>query len=167
MSAPAAAAGIRPAGAQDADAIWALLEPVFRAGETYAVDRDISRAAALAMWMEAPRATYVAEVEGAVAGTYYIKTNQAGGGAHVCNCGYVVGDAARGRGLASAMCDASQAQARALGYRAMQFNFVLESNAGAVRLWQRLGFATVGRIPAAFDHPRLGLVDALVMHKPL
>ncbi|MEY1556024.1 N-acetyltransferase family protein [Yoonia sp. R2331] len=155
---------IRAAAPSDHDAIWALLEPVFRAGETYAVDPAISRDDALAYWTGGA-ACYVTEVDGAIVGTYYIRTNQPGGGAHVCNCGYVVGDAARGRGLAGQMCEASQEQARALGYRAMQFNFVLASNAGAVRLWRRLGFETVGTIPAAFDHPKLGMVDAYVMYK--
>ena len=154
------------ATAADADAIWALLEPVFRAGETYAVDPAISRDDALAYWMGGA-GCYVVRDQGAVVGTYYIKTNQPGGGAHICNCGYVVSPAARGRGLAAQMCEASQDQARALGYRAMQFNFVLESNTGAVRLWHRLGFATVGTIPDAFDHPTQGMVRAFVMHKQI
>lgn len=115
--------------------------------------------------MDAPAATYVAEIGGAVMGTYYIKTNQPGGGAHVCNCGYMVGEAARGQGVAARMCEHSQEAARALGYRAMQFNLVLSSNVGAIRLWERLGYDTVGRLPRAFDHPALGLVDALVMYK--
>ena len=158
---------IRPAQTADRPAIWALLEPVFRAGETYAVDRDISKDSALAMWCDAPKATYVWEEDGAILATYYIKTNQQGGGAHICNCGYIVGAAARGQGLAAQMCDHSQIAARDLGYRAMQFNFVLESNEGAVRIWKRLGFATIGRIPDAFDHPKAGMVDAFVMHKSL
>ncbi len=157
---------IRPATSADHEAIWALLEPVFRSGETYAVDPKISKADALAYWTGGA-ACYVVEDQGTLVGTYYIKTNQPGGGAHICNCGYIVDAAARGRGLAARMCDASQDQARALGYRAMQFNFVLESNAGAVRLWHRLGFATVGTIPDAFDHPTLGLVRAFVMYKQI
>lgn len=156
---------IRLATPDDADGIWALLQPVFRAGDTYAIDPDISRDDALAFWM-GQAACYVAFDQGII-GTYYIKTNQQGGGAHVCNCGYVVGDAARGRGVAAQMCDHSQDAARDLGYSAMQFNLVLASNTGAVRLWGRLGFATVGTIPEAFDHPTLGLVDAFVMHKSL
>ncbi len=156
---------IRLATDEDADAIWSLLRPVFREGATYAIDPQISQGAALAYWMHTPRATYVVERDGAIIGTYYIKTNQQGGGAHVCNCGYIVGAAARGQGLAAQMCAASQTQARALGYRAMQFNLVLESNDGAVRLWHRLGFETVGMIPRAFAHPDQGLVAAHVMFK--
>ena len=156
---------IRLARVADADGIWTLLQPVFRAGDTYAIDPEISRDAALAYWMDLPAATYVVTQAGAIVGTYYIKTNQQGSGNHVCNCGYIVGNAARGQGLAAQMCEASQEQALALGYEAMQFNFVLASNAGALRLWHRLGFETVGLIPKAFKHPSLGLVAAHVMFK--
>lgn len=158
---------IRPYAAPDADAVWSMLKATFRAGDTYAVDPDISRTDALAMWVDAPQATYVVETDAGIVGTYYIKTNQQGGGAHVCNCGYITDAAARGQGLAAAMCTHSQDAARALGYQAMQYNFVLTSNAGAIRLWERAGFDTVGRIPKAFAHPTLGLVDALVMFKTL
>jgi len=156
---------IRRAEAGDFDALWPALRDVFRAGETYAVDRNISREDTQAMWMQTPRATYVAERGGTLLGTYFIKTNQAGGGAHVCNCGYVVTGAARGQGIAGAMCAHSQIEAVALGYQAMQFNCVVSTNVGAIRLWQRLGYETVGLLPRAFDHPREGLIDAQVMYK--
>ncbi len=158
---------IRAAAEADWPAIWSILEPVFRAGETYAIDRDISEDAARALWISAPRATYVAEAEGEILGTYYIKSNHAGGASHICNCGYVTAAAAQGRGIASAMCRHSLEQAPRLGYRAMQYNLVLASNDGAVRLWQKLGFEIVGTLPAAFDHPGLGPVDAFVMWKDL
>ena len=158
---------IRPATDADFEAIWPLLRDVFRAGETYAVDPQISKAAAHDYWVAQATATYVAVAGDEVVGTYYIKTNQPGGGAHICNSGYVVAPAARGQGLAGQMCIHSQDAARALGYRAMQFNFVLASNAGAVRLWHKLGFETVGTIPDAFDHPTEGMVPAYVMIKSL
>ena len=159
---------MRVATADDADAIWAVLEPMIRAGETYALDRAMSREAALAYWMGADKQTMVAvDPAGLVLGTYYCRANQAGGGAHVANCGYVVAAHAAGRGVARAMAEDSFARARALGFTAMQFNFVVSSNAAAVALWQKLGFAVVGRLPGAFDHPTLGLVDALVMHRVL
>ncbi|WP_342076214.1 N-acetyltransferase [Yoonia sp. SS1-5] len=158
---------IRLATDADFDALWPLLRATFRAGDTYAVDPQISREAAFDYWMTQPAATYVAEGPDGIAGTYYIRTNQPGGGAHICNCGYIVAEAARGQGLAAQMCITSQQQAAALGYQAMQFNFVLASNAGAVRLWHRLGFDTVGTIPAAFNHPQAGMVDAFVMYKRL
>ena len=158
---------LRLATPADRDAIWDLLRPVFRAGDTYAVARDITRDAALALWCDTPAATYVATNGDTILGTYYIKTNQQGGGAHVCNCGYITAVAARGRGLATLMCDHSQDRACALGYRAMQYNLVLASNIGALRLWQRLGFIVVGTMPAAFDHPALGMVDGHVLYKAL
>ena len=158
---------IRRAEAADFADIWPMLRDVFRAGETYAVDPAISEAEARVLWIDSARAAYVAESDAGILGTYYIRTNKPGGGAHICNCGYIVSPAARGQGVARAMCIHSQAEARALGYSAMQFNFVLASNRGAVRLWHDLGFTTVGTIPDAFDHPREGLVDAFVMYKSL
>ena len=158
---------VRPATAADHDAIWAILEPVIRAGETYALARDMSRADALAYWLGGDRETFVAEADGEVLGTYFIRANQAGGGSHVCNCGYVTAPAATGRGVARQMHAHSMVRARERGFRAMQYNFVIASNERAVRLWQDLGFAIVGRLPEAFLHPRLGYVDALVMHQRL
>jgi len=156
---------IREASIEDFPHIWPILHEVVAAGETYAYPREMTRAQALTTWMEAPRKTYVAEQDGRIVGTYYIKTNQAGPGDHVCNCGYMVASAARGRGLATRMCEHSQDVARQLGYKAMQFNLVASSNHGAVQLWNKLGFDTVGRLLKAFHHPTLGYVDALVMYK--
>lgn len=158
---------IRPAAPADHDALWRILEPVIRAGETYALPRDMSREEALAYWTGPDRQTFVAEIEDAVVGTYYLRANQSGGGAHVGNCGYMVGADQAGRGVGGALCDHSLAQARAEGFRALQFNFVVSTNEGAVRLWQAKGFDIVGRLPAAFDHPRLGYVDALTMFRAL
>ena len=159
-------AEIRPATPEDWPTLWLMLEPVFRAGETYAVDRDITEADARTLWMDAPAETYVAD-DGSLLGTFYIKKNYSGGAAHVCNCGYVTAPMAQGRGIATQMCDASQQRARALGFRAMQFNLVLASNGGALALWKKLGFDIVGTLPAAFDHPTLGMVDGHVMWKSL
>ncbi|VAV95208.1 Histone acetyltransferase HPA2 and related acetyltransferases [hydrothermal vent metagenome] len=156
---------IRPARDEDFEAIWPILRDVIRAGETYAIERGLTREAAFDLWVKAPHATYVAENDGAIVGTYYIKANFAGGAAHVCNCGYMVAPAMRGQGVAGKMCVHSQAEARILGYRAMQFNIVLASNKGAIRLWEKLGFDTIGRLPQVFDHPKLGLIDANVMYK--
>ncbi|UNK80618.1 GNAT family N-acetyltransferase [Sphingopyxis granuli] len=158
---------IRSATPADAAAIWAIIGPTIRAGDTYALDRDMEQEQALAYWFGADKEVFVAEVEGAVLGTYYLRANQAGGGAHVCNCGYMTAATATGRGIARAMCDHSVERARARGFRAMQFNFVVSSNGRAVRLWQRLGFEVVGRLPGAFDHPAHGFVDALVLYRTL
>ncbi len=156
---------IREAAAADFDAIWPIFHEIASAGETYGYPRDIPKGEAERLWMEVPRKTYVAEEDGRVLGTYYITTNHEGPGSHVCNCGYMVASSARGRGVATAMCAHSQAMAGDMGYKAMQFNFVASSNEGAVRLWTRMGFETVGRLPGAFDHPSKGYVDALVMYK--
>ena len=158
---------LRAAIPTDRDAIWSILEPVIRVGETYTLDRAMEREAALAYWLGPDRSTFVAEEAGEILGTYYLRANQAGGGAHVCNCGYMTAARAAGRGVARAMAAHSFDAARAAGFRAMQFNFVVSSNDRAVRLWQSLGFETVGRLPGAFDHPRLGEVDALVMFRRL
>ena len=158
---------IRPAAPADNDAIWAILEPTFRAGETYPIPRDITRADALTYWRAAGHEVFVAEAEGHVLGTYYLRANNRGGGAHVANCGYMVAPEAGGRGVARAMCQDSLERARQRGFRAMQFNFVIASNERAVHLWQSCGFSVVGRLPEAFAHPRLGLVDALVMVRNL
>lgn len=158
---------IRLATESDFDAIWPIFREVVSAGDTYAYERDTSKDDASRIWLETPDRTYVAEQRGEILGTYYIKTNQAGPGAHVCNCGYMVSSRARGRGLATAMCEHSQKVAVEMGYRAMQFNFVAASNKGAIRLWKKLGFDTVGRLPGAFNHPGEGFVDALIMFKTL
>ena len=158
---------IRPATAADDDAIWAILEPTFRAGETYPIPRDISRADALAYWRTPGHAVFVAEDGGRVVGTYYLRANNRGGGAHVANCGFMTAQGETGRGVARAMCAHSLDEARRRGFTAMQFNFVIASNTRAVRLWQSCGFAIVGTLPGVFAHPRLGMVDAYVMHRAL
>jgi L-amino acid N-acyltransferase YncA len=156
---------IRKAVAQDFDGIWPIFREIAAAGDTYAYPIDISRPQAERAWMETPRETFVFEEDERILGTYYIKTNQSGPGDHVCNCGYMVSSAARGRGLATAMCEHSQEVAKELDYKAMQFNFVAATNDGAVRLWIKLGFDIVGRLPKAFCHPVEGYVDALIMYK--
>ena len=157
---------IRSARPDDAAAIWSIIGPVIRAGETYALDPALSKAAALAYWMGPDKETFVAQ-DGAVLGTYYMRANQAGGGKHVCNCGYVTAAADAGRGVARRMCEHSMRHARARHFRAMQFNFVVNTNDRAVRLWQSLGFDIVGTLPGAFEHPKHGFVDAFVMFQAL
>jgi RimJ/RimL family protein N-acetyltransferase len=156
---------IRHATPADAEAIWSIIQPILRAGETYALPRDWDRSDALAFWFLSDHEVFVAQDEGSVIGTYYLHPNQRGGGAHVANCGYMTASEAGGRGVATAMCQHSLRHAAARGYRAMQFNCVVSTNERAVRLWLRLGFNVVGTIPQAFEHPVLGLVDALVMHR--
>ncbi|NNF71487.1 MAG: GNAT family N-acetyltransferase [Rhodobacteraceae bacterium] len=157
---------VRPARAGDEAAIWAILEPVFRAGDTYTIDPDIPREDALAYWLAPTNSVFIAE-DGEVLGTYYLKQNHGGGGSHICNCGYVTAQAAQGRGVARAMLAHSLEEARRQGFRAMQYNFVVATNARAIATWERAGFDTIGRLPRAFLHPRAGYVDALVMYREL
>lgn len=158
---------MRGATSADHAAIWDILRPVFRAGDTYSIDADISEEDALAYWCGPTHQTFVAEEAGEVLGTYYLRRNQGGGGAHVCNCGYMTAAAAQGRGVARAMMEHSFEAARRAGFRAMQYNFVVETNTRAVATWERAGFEIVGRLPGAFVHPAQGDVDALVMYKRL
>lgn len=158
---------VRAVEVGDHDAIWSILEPVIRAGETYTLPRELSREEALAYWFSEGHEVFVAEENGAVLGTYYLRANQGGGGSHVANCGYMTAPAAMGKGVARAMCEHSLEWARSRGFKAMQFNFVVESNERAVRLWQSYGFTIMGRLPRAFLHPHLGYIDAFVMCREL
>ncbi|WP_085918192.1 GNAT family N-acetyltransferase [Halomonas sp. CSM-2] len=157
-----------PMSHADFMAFWPTFQHIVAAQETYAIDPDISAEDAYQLWCKAPQATLAVKDEtGTLLGTYYLKANAAGPGDHVCNCGYMVAPAARGRGVARSMCEHSQQFARELGFRAMQFNAVVSTNEVAVALWQRLGFAIVGTVPNAYRHARLGEVDTHVMHKTL
>lgn len=158
---------IRPATPADHDTIWSIFHAVVATGTTYAFAPNTDRAEALRLWVTMPNTTYVAEQDGSIVGTYFIKTNQPGLGAHVCNAGYMVAPTARRMGIGKAMGIHSLDEARRLGYRAMQFNFVVATNHGAIKLWQSLGFAIVGTIPQAFRHAEHGYTDIHVMHRLL
>jgi ribosomal protein S18 acetylase RimI-like enzyme len=162
---------IRPSSSLDADAVWKILEPTIRAGETYTLPRDFTREQALRYWYAPHHDVFVAEEDGEgkreILGTYYLRANQQGGGSHVANCGYMTAPTATGRGIASAMCTHSLDHARNRGFRAMQFNIVISSNEGAIRLWQKFGFEIMGRLPGAFHHPTQGYIDAYVMYRQL
>ena len=158
---------IRPATKGDQDAIWRIMEPVIRAGETYALPRDMNRSEALAHWFQPDRAVFVAEEGGAVIGTCYLRANRPGPGAHVANAGFMVAEDKGARGVGQALCEQMLAFAKQRGFLAMQFNFVVAANERAVRLWQRMGFEIVGRVPDAFRLPSQGVSDALVMYRRL
>jgi len=158
---------IRPARPRDFAGIWAIFRVVVAGGDTYAYAPDTTMTEARRIWMEPPAAAYVAEQAGRIVGTYTLRPNQPGLGDHVANCGYMTHPDARGRGVGGAMCEHSLIEARERGYTALQFNFVVASNEGAVRLWQKHGFEVVGRVPRAFRHRALGPVDILIMHRAL
>lgn len=158
---------IRPAEAADREAIWEIFRGIVPRGETYVYSPETDREQALRIWLEAPRKTFVAEQAGRILGTYYLKANQPGRGAHVCNAGYMVREEARRQGIGAAMCDHSLEEARRLGYLAMQYNLVVSTNEAAVRLWKTKGFEIAGRLPKAFDHAQFGLVEAFIMYRLL
>jgi ribosomal protein S18 acetylase RimI-like enzyme len=158
---------IRPARNEDAKAIWAIMEPIIRAGETYTLPRDMNKKSALAYWLSAEHEVFVAEENGKIVGTYFLQANQLGNGGHVANCGYMTAVNATGRGVGRTMCKHSLGRARGRRFRAMQFNFVVSTNERAVRLWQSFEFEIVGRLPKAFLHPTLGYVDAFIMYRDL
>jgi L-amino acid N-acyltransferase YncA len=168
---PAGSPAIRAAADEDWGSVWRIFQQVVAAGDAFAYDEETSEEKAKALWLAPPSHAFVAvdgeRGGGRVLGSYYVRPNQPGRGAHVANAGYMVESAARGRGVAAALCEHSLDTARRLGFRAMQFNFVVSTNEAAVRAWQRHGFSVVGRIPAAFRHERLGLVDTLVMYREL
>lgn len=155
---------LRPYRADDRPALEALAAETVRDGTVFPFE-DV--AGVLRYWFSPGAHVVVAELEGRVAGTYTVKPNQPDRGAHVANAGYVVGEAARGRGLGFALGEHSLTTARALGYRAMQFNYVVATNATAVRLWERLGFRVLATVPGAFRHPERGFVDVLVFFREL
>ena len=181
---------IRPAIDADREAIWNIFHEVVAAGDTYALDPNISREDAMTYWFAPGTHTYVAEIEGefagegdsfsatptrsstakpnpVIAGTYILRPNQSGGGSHVANAGFIVSATACGRGIGRAMAEHCLSEARQFGFRAMQFNYVISTNTAAIRLWQDLGFAIVGTLAKAFRHPKKGYVDVYVMYRAL
>ena len=156
---------IREATAGDRDAIWDIFREVVTARDTYAFDPGMSRHDALGYWFQADTRTYVAESRGRILGTYILRSNQSGGGSHVANAAFMVAPNARGQGIGRVMAEHCLSEARLLGFRAMQFNFVVSTNDSAVRLWQKLGFKIVGTLPGAFHHPEKGYVDVYVMFR--
>jgi L-amino acid N-acyltransferase YncA len=158
---------IRPATDADWPALWAIIEPIMRSGETFALPRDGDEAVARAYFASPEKTNFVAVENGEILGASYVRANQQGGGAHIANCGYMTSAAARGRGVARALCAHSIEYCRSQGFRGIQFNFVVSTNEPAVHLWQTLGFEIVGTLPEAFEHPTLGFVDSYVMFRAL
>jgi L-amino acid N-acyltransferase YncA len=158
---------IHPAIEADHDAIWRIFHEIVNAGDTYALDPNLSRAEGLRYWCEKSSRVYVAKNGGHVVGTYMLRPNQSGGGSHVANAGFMVAREAHGQGIGRAMAEHCLSEARRLGFRAMQFNFVVSTNESAIHLWQDLGFEIVGTLPQAFRHPQRGYVDVYVMYRTL
>ncbi|MCP1726595.1 RimJ/RimL family protein N-acetyltransferase [Natronospira proteinivora] len=158
---------IREITKRDFDAFWPSFKSIIQSMETYAFDPNMDLEKAYYVWCEEPLNTFVFEVDEKIFGSYYIKPNGNGPGSHVCNCGYMVPEFARGRGIARELCIHSQEVAVQLGFKSMQFNSVASSNVVALRLWRKLGFEVIGTAPNAFRHPRLGYIDSHIMYKQL
>lgn len=158
---------IEEIGQDDFWEIWPIIEPVVRAGDSYALPRDLTFEDARALWAEKGRRIFMAREGGSIFGTYYLRPAQLGPGSHVANAGFMTAPDARGKGVARAMGEHALETARVAGFRAMQFNAVVATNAPAVALWRSLGFEIIGRAPEGYDHARDGLVDLLIMHRTL
>lgn len=158
---------IREMTRQDFEHFWPTFSAIILAQETYAFDPNMSLENAYQLWCQLPLRTYVAEDDGELLGSYYLKANAMGPGSHICNCGYMVSPPARGKGVAAKMCEHSQEVARELNFTAMQFNSVVSTNTVAVALWEKLGFTVIGTIPEGYHHKQQGLVDCYIMHKKL
>lgn len=149
------------------DELWPIIEEVAEGEDTYALPAKLTREHARQLWNEPGRLSYAAIVGDEICGTYFLRPNNPGPGDHVSNAGFMVTTKARGGGIARAMGEHALSEARRLGFRSMQFNFVVSTNAPAIRLWRSLGFEVVGTLPNAFRHRQLGLVDAYVMFRDL
>jgi L-amino acid N-acyltransferase YncA len=157
---------IRTANLNDWPAIWQIFQAVVSKGDTYAYAPDMSEAEAQALWLTPLAHTYVAETtDGIIVGTYVLKPNQPSLGSHVANAGFMVDSQCRGSGIGRELGEHALVEAKRLGYLAMQFNFVVSTNEGAVALWKSLGFTIIGTIPQAFRHSSKGLVDIYIMHR--
>lgn len=174
MTTPAGTAGdgadvvIRPATLEDWPAIYLLVLEVVADGTTYALPDPLSSAEARAIWMEwPPGQTVVALEAGTILGVAKMGPNRQGRGAHVATASFVVASAARGRGVGLALGRHVVQWARDHGYRGIQFNAVVATNAAALRLWRGLGFRVVGSVPGAFRHRTEGFVDLLVLYLDL
>ena len=157
----------RLAKPQDRKALWEIIRPIIRKGGTYVFSPDISEQEMMDYWMNPDKSTFVAEIDGKIVGTFYLKPNQPGLGNHVCNAGFMVDEMESGKGIGRQMGLFALEEAKKSGYTAMQFNFVVSANQAAVKLWQSLGFDIIGEIPEAYRHPEKGLVGVYVMYRKL
>lgn len=153
--------------ASDSDAVWAIIKDVIAGGETYVFHPDSSREKMLAYWLAPEKKVYVATLSDEVVATFTIKPNMPDRASHVANASYMVSPLHSGKGIGEFIGRASLAEAKKLGYKAMQFNIVIKSNERAVNLWKKIGFRVLGEVPNAFQHPRLGMTNAYIMYREL
>jgi len=159
---------LRLAGEEDWPLIWPFFEHIVRAGDTYCYRTDLASEPAKRDWFDQAEVWLAADARtDEVLGTYHLAPNRDGPGAHVANASYMVSTDSRGRGVGRTMVEHSLVRAAQVGYRAVQFNAVVETNVVAIKLYEELGFSIVGRVPEAFAHPVEGYVDLVIMHKSL
>jgi L-amino acid N-acyltransferase YncA len=158
---------IRIAKKQDQNAVWQIIQNVISTGDTYVFNPDSSEEKMLKYWFSEDKHTYVAEEDGEILGTFYLKANQPDLGSHIVNAGYMVSKNARGKGLGRLMAEFSLVEAKRLGFHGMQFNLVVKTNDKAVKLWLKLGFQIIGEIPEAYKHSSLGYVNSYIMYQKL
>ena len=158
---------IREYREEDKEQIWEIIKSVISAGDTYVFAPDSPKEKMLEYWCGADKKTYIAVSENKIVGTFYLKDNQPDLGSHIANAGYMVSPEAKGKRVGRQMAEFSLEEAKKLGYKAMQFNFVVKSNEVAIRLWQSLGFEIIGEIPEAFNHAEKGLTNAYIMYRQL
>jgi L-amino acid N-acyltransferase YncA len=160
-------AEIRKATEADKPAVWRIIKAVIAGGDTYVFDPATPEEEMLTYWFSREKHAYVAEENGEILGTYWLKANQPGLGDHVGNGAYMVSPEAKGKGVGKLMALHSIEEARRIGFHAIQFNFVVSSNAVAVNLWKAVGFEIIGEIPDAFRHKQHGLTSAYIMYRRL
>ncbi|MFJ3086559.1 GNAT family N-acetyltransferase [Streptomyces sp. NPDC086838] len=160
---------IREATPEDWPAIWPFFHEIVAAGETFTYPLDLQEADAADWWLlKPPNRTVVAvDDEGTVLGTAKMNKNHMGNGSHIASASYMVAARHSGQGVGRALCEYTIDWARTAGYRAMQFNAVVETNTAAVRLYESLGFEILGTLPEGFDHPAKGYVGIHIMHRKL
>ncbi|MBC7900893.1 MAG: GNAT family N-acetyltransferase [Saprospiraceae bacterium] len=158
---------IRTAANHDKPAVWQIIKSVISGGDTYVFAPDSTEEEMTAYWFSAEKHVYVAELDGEIVGTMWLKSNQPGLGSHVGNAAYMVSPNAKGKGVGRKMAELSIKEARRLGFKSIQFNFVVKSNEIAVKLWQSVGFQIIGEIPNAFRHAKNGMTNAYIMYRKL
>ena len=157
---------IRRANENDLDGLWPIFQSVVTKGDTYVFSPTATRQDAFDYWFGPGVTSFVAEDDDdSIAGMYKLIPNQRDLGAHVASASFMVNEAFRGQGIGKSLGLHCLEEAKKAGYRAIQFNFVVSTNTGAVDLWKKLGFEIVGTLPEAFRHSRLGYVDADVKYR--